>query len=420
MNWFFRIVWALPFVLLAAGCVEADKPESSAITLAILIDPDMGGAWKAVVERFEKENPGIKVELKEGPTATDERENMYTTSFLARDGVYDLVFMDIIWVPKFASQGFLAPLDDLFPESEREKFLASDIKGSIFEGKIYRVPLLSDVGLLYCRKDILEKAGVDPPRTFSELVAASKKLQQEPELWGYVFQGKQYEGLVCDFLEVLWGHGGDVLDRSGRVVIDSPRAVEALTWLVKIVREDKICPPGVTTYEEEESRHVFQAGRSVFMRNWPYVWGLAQKEDSPIRGKIGIIPMVHAEGHKSAATLGGWGLGISSFSNKQEAAWKFIAFATSYESQKVFHFQRGWIPTRGQLFQDRDILARSAYYTELYKILQLARPRPVHPRYPEISDLMQLHLSSALVGKETPQAAIRKMAEGIRGIVHGQ
>ncbi len=404
-------------VALVAGCSSEDDAAEGMTVITILIAPDAGGGWQAIKEAFEKRYSNIRVELKEGPTSTDERENMYTTSFMAEDGVYDLIYMDIIWVPKFASRGWLEMLDGKFRRSQRSKFLPGDIAGSTYAGRIYRVPMQSDAGMLYYRKDLLEKAGIKPPRTFAGLLEACRKLNDPPNLWGFVFQGKQYEGLVCCFLEVLWGHGGEVLDPQGRLTLDSPKAVAALSWLVRMVQGEKLCPQGVTTYEEEESRHIFQQGRAAFMRNWPYAWNKTQDPFSAVRGKVGIKPMVHARGAASAATLGGWGLGISKFSTKKEAAWKFIDFATSPDMQKLFHMKKGAIPTRRSLFEDKDILAQSPHYTDLYNILLKARPRPVHPRYAEISDIMQRHVSSALVGMEKPEEAIRRMVLEIRARV---
>jgi multiple sugar transport system substrate-binding protein len=342
---------------------------------------------------------------------------MYSNSLLARESTYDLVFMDIIWVAKFAQAGWLEPLDDRFPPDEQKKFLPADIKGSRYKGKIYRVPMRSDAGMLYYRKDLLEKAGLKPPQTWEDLVNIALKLQNPEKLWGFVFQGKQYEGLICNFMELVWGAGGDLFDENQNVIIDSQEAISALQWMCDVVNKHKICPPGVKTYEEEEARHLFQEGKAIFMRNWPYAWTLLQKEDSPVKGKIGIIPMVHKKGQKSAATLGGWGFGISKFSKNKEAAWKFIKFATSYEGQKIFHFKNGAIPTRHELFKDKDILKESPYYPELYKVLLTARPRPMHPRYSRISDILQLHISLALVGKKTPEQALKDAAKKIKRLL---
>lgn len=407
---------ALVLALFLPAC---SKKKPGEVTVTFLDGPDIGRAWKAVIERFEEEHPGIRVELVEGPTATDARENMYSTSFLSGSSgsAYDLVYMDIIWTPKFAQAGWLEPLDGRFGPDMWDEFLPGDMQGSWYEGKVYRIPVRSDAGMLYYRKDILEEAGVAPPQTFDELLDIALRLQKPPELWGFVFQGKQYEGLICAFLEVLWGAGGEVIDERGAVVIDSQEAVAALRWLRDAVNVHGISPPGVTTYEEEEARHVFQEGRAIFMRNWPYAWTLAQKEDSPIRGKVGIVPMVHAEGGKSAATLGGWGFGLSRFSEHKDEAWAFAEFAASEEGQKIMHLKNGMIPTRHSLFEDEEILAESPYYKDFYKVLITARPRPVHPKYSQISDVLQVHVSAALVGDKEPEAALRDAAEEMKTVL---
>jgi multiple sugar transport system substrate-binding protein len=222
---------------------------------------------------------------------------------------------------------------------------------------------------------------------------------------------------VCDFLEIVWGHGGQVIDAEGKVRLDGPEAVEALTWMVDTVHKHKISPKGVLTYQEEEARNMFQEGKAVFMRNWPYAWNLVQAENSPVAGKVGIMPMVHGKKGVGAATLGGWGYGISAFSKHPEAAWAFAQFATNAESQKLNYHRGGIIPTRKALFKDSDVLKKSPHFSELYEVLEKARPRPVHRSYARISDTLQGHLSSALAGDESPEAALKSAASEIRSFV---
>src|SRR5262249_48890210 len=146
-----------------------------------------------------------------------------------------------------------------------------------YAGRLYRIPVRTDVGMLYARRDLLDAAHVPAPQTLSQLVDAARHLQSPPKRWGFVWQGKQYEGLVCDYLELLEGCGGFWVDPRTRAVgLDRPEAEHALTFLVRCIHEAGISPPGVTTYEEEEGRHLFQDGRAVFLRSWPYVWSLAQ------------------------------------------------------------------------------------------------------------------------------------------------
>jgi multiple sugar transport system substrate-binding protein len=249
-------------------------------------------------------------------------------------------------------------LDDWFTKEEQDEFLLGDIQGSIFKDKIYRIPLQTDVGILYYRKDLLEEKGYTSPKTWDEFVKIAKELQNPPNLWGFVFQGKQYEGLVCNFLEILWSFGGDVFDTKGNLVLNSPQGVETLKFMYDLIYTYKIVPAGVTTYEEEESRHVFQEGHAVFCRNWPYLWPLSQRDDSSVKDKVSIIPLPHKEGNISSSCLGGWGFGISKFSKNKEACIKFIKYITSYEAQKKIHFKSGIVPTRKALFEDKDILEK--------------------------------------------------------------
>jgi glutamyl-tRNA reductase len=125
--------------------------------------------------------------------------------------------------------------------------------------------------------------------------------------------------LVTVFLEILWGYGGDWIDPETREVsIDQPEALRALDFLKRSL--GTISPTAVTTYAEEDTRTLFQNGRAVFLRNWPYVWtAMAQ---SPLRkeGRVGMAPVVHAPGQRSAATLGGWGFAISKLTRNPEAA----------------------------------------------------------------------------------------------------
>lgn len=404
----------LALVLLAAlAACGRSEPDDGKVHVRYLASPDVGGFSKVIIERFEKAHPGIKVDMIEGPSSGDARENMYSTAFMAKDDSYDLAYVDVAWLPKFAAQGWLRPLDDLLPPEKAAEFLPGDVEGSRYQGRLYRVPIQSDGGMLYYRKDLLAAKGIPVPRTWEELARAAVALQT-PQRAGFVFQGKQYEGLVCAFLEVVWGFGGDLLGADGRVRIDGPEAVAALEALVDGIYGRGFIPQAVLTYQEEEARNVFQEGRAVFMRNWPYAWNLMQKEGSPVRGKIGIVPMVAGPGGKGAATLGGWGFAVSAYSRHPKEAFLLAEFFASPESQKLAFMQGGILPTRKALYSDPDVLRAAPHMKDLGRVLGGARPRPVHPRWPRMSDALQIHVSAALSRQETPAQALEAAAREIR------
>jgi len=384
-------------------------------TILRMIGPeDVGGAWGEVIRRFQARNPAIRIHYISGPWSTDERQNMYIRSFLSGDPI-ELVYMDVIWTAKFAETGWLMPLDAWYTPRMQEAFLPGAVEAGQYRGRSYRVPVRGDVGMLYYRKDFVSM----PPRTWREFERICESHEGSPDRSCIVFQGMQYEGLVCDFLEYLWGAGGEVIDTKENVVLDSPQAREALRFMRRLIDEGW-APRAVLTYQEQHSLNAFAEGKALFMRNWPYAWTILNKEGSPLRGKVGIVPFIHKEGHESAGTLGGWGLGIARGIDDPEAAWRFIAFATSPEAQRILHLRRGAVPARKALFFDPAILKTSPHYQDLYAIVMRARPRPVHPDYPRISDTLQKHVSAVLAGVETPEEAVAIMARSIEGTVRGE
>jgi multiple sugar transport system substrate-binding protein len=398
----------------AAGC-GSGSPEPG-LRLAVMLQPGERPFWIPIAESFEQAHPNVDVDLVEGPHATDLRENLYTASLLAGDPSFDLVYMDVTWTSKFAAAGWLRPLDDAFSASDRGAFLGTALAAGIYRDRLYRIPVRTDVGVLYFRRDWLEEAGLDPPETFDELSAVARALQRPPARWGFVWQGKQYEGLICDYLEILNGYGGFWIDEATlEVGLDQPAARAALEFMANACGgPDPISPPGVTTYQEEESRRLFQDGRAVFLRNWPYAWRLAQRDDSPLRGRVGVMPMVRAEGGRRAGTLGGWGLGVSAYSRQPELAIAFIRHATSLQSQRVLCGPSGYAPARREAYSDRELLDANPFLESLLEIHEQAVPRPIVARYALASDILQRRLSAALAGAETPAEALAAAAKETR------
>ena len=369
------------------------QPAGETGSLSILMEPDATGVWRDLFDRFEQQNPGLHVQFVEGPPATNAREDLYSTAFLAGRGGFDVVYADVVWVPKFAAAGWLMDLTDRMSVDDRRDFLPADVQGSTYRGRLYRIPALTDAGLLYYRKDLVGK----PPDTFADLLARAKD-HQNPDRWGFVWQGKQYEGLVTCFLEILWGHGGEWIDADTRAVrLDERPALEALRFMVDLIGD--VSPPGTTTHTEEESRIIFRNGRAVFLRNWFYVWGLMDQDGGIGRNQVAFAPMVHAPGSQSAATLGGWGFAISRFTKDPDAAWRLVDFLTRPESLAQVRDRMGRVSAR-----------QSQVPADLLPILLNARPRPPIPEYAQTSDILQRWLSAALTGRAPPAEALSQAA----------
>jgi multiple sugar transport system substrate-binding protein len=170
----------------------------------------------------------------------------------------------------------------------------------------------------------------------------------------------------------------------------------------------EIAPRGVLTYQEPESLDLFIQGRAVFLRSWPYAWSVSNdKTRSRIAGKVGISQLPHFNKGKSYSTLGGWQLGISSYSGNKEAAWKFISFLTSDRIQKLYSIKAGKAPTRKALFDDPELLEANPHFADMKEVFLSAYPRPRSPLYPAISHVLQRYLSKVI---SDPRSNIDKEA----------
>ena len=375
------------------------------------MDADVNGDWRAFIREFEAQNPGVHINYVEGPSETNAREDLYVTSLLGGQTVYDLIFADVVWVPKFAAAGWLEDLTDRWPAERWNEFIPGALEGGKYKGRIYRVPQHIDVGMFFYRRDLLEAAHEQPPDTFDDLERIAAKLQHPEQLWGYVWQGKQYEGLICDFTEVLTGFGGFWINSdSNEVGLDRPEAIRALEWMRDAIHRAGISPPGTTAYTEEESRLVFQGGRAIFLRNWPYVWITTQQPGSAVIGKVGIKPMPSAAGGRPAATLGGWGMCIAKSSPHKEEAWKFCEFVSAMPQVLRVQANRGSPPALKAFYENNADPAQQ----DIYRVMQTAVVRPRIPQYAQASDILQRYVSAALTQRVSPVDAMAGAARETR------
>jgi multiple sugar transport system substrate-binding protein len=291
------------------------------------------------------------------------------------------------------------------------------MKAVAYKEKLYAIPWYIDAGILYYRKDLLRKYGFSPPGTWDELVRAAEYISTKEEgLYGFIWQGKQYEGLVCNVLEYIWSNGGEVL-KDGRSILNSPKNVEALAFLRDLIEKYRATPPLVTTATEESTRSMFGNGKVLFMRNWPYAWNIFQREGSPVKGKVGVSPLPSFPGNRSVSTLGGWQLGVNRFSRNAKAAEALIRFLTSGETEKRFALDFGYKPTRKFLYKDRELTEKQPFMAGLYDVFMNARPRPVSPYYMMMTQVLQPEFSAIISGIKTPEAGLKAAQRQIEHIL---
>jgi multiple sugar transport system substrate-binding protein len=226
--------------------------------------------------------------------------------------------------------------------------------------------------------------------------------------WGYVWQGRQYEGLSCVFLETLQGFGGHWLTPAGdEARLGSPAGIAAATWLRHMI-DTGITPRAVANFAEPEALQSFEAGDAALMRNWPYAWAELQKPGSQVRGKVGVTAMVAAPAGVSAATQGSWGFSLVSQSPHPREAALVIEALTAPEVQKDLARRVGYTPTLAALFDDPELVAANPVLPELRRALDHTVLRPLSPLYAQLSDILQRQLSEVITGELEASTAMER------------
>ncbi|HEY9548813.1 MAG TPA: ABC transporter substrate-binding protein [Kiloniellaceae bacterium] len=370
---------------------------------------------------------GNRVELVSTPADANERLSLYQTLLAAESPDIDVFQIDVVWPGSLASH--FVDLRDYIPAAALNGHFDLLLTNNTVEDSLVAAPWFVDAGLLYYRKDLLEKHGRAVPETWRELtetagaVVAAERAAGDPDLQGFVWQGRAYEGLTCNALEWIASQGGGaIVDAEGKVTVDNERAVRALelaqSWI------GTISPRGILNYAEEDARGAFQSGRAVFMRNWPYAWALANAEDSPVAGKVGIAALPVGEGSEArpAAALGGQQLAVSRYSAHPQEAADLVRYLTGVEEQKRRALEGSFNPTRRSLYDDAELLAANPFYGTFLTILEgaVARPSTVTGRrYNQVSSAFVRAVHATMSGRGSAEENLAGLARALERLGRG-
>jgi trehalose/maltose transport system substrate-binding protein len=385
-----ELVWA------TGGVSGADRNRALEVT----------ARWKAL----HPNSPRVRVEPL--PLSTNEQRQLLALELNAGLRNFDIIALDVVWTPEFAQRGWLVDLQELRPEIEQVS-LPGPVQAAIWNEKLWAAPDVTDAGMLYYRSDLVAK----PPSTWEELIEIGRRVGEQNGIAPFVADGKQYEGLVVQYLEYFWGLGGEVFDRDGRSVLFQPdKAIQALEFMRAAFLEG-VYAPGFNTMDQEEARKTFQSGEAVFLRSWPYAYQEMKGGDSQVVGRIGIAPLPTFNGHGPVAALGGHNLAVSAFSRNIPAATEFARFvSTSRDVQLALALQQSLAPTMTAVYHDRP----GDPMTELLAtVLPTAKPRPATTQWATISEEMQQQIFAAYTGNREPQAAVEAMRNFLVATVAG-
>ena len=393
---------SMSFVSAAEITVVSGAVGNAVANFAAMVAP-----WEAAT--------GNTVTLVPMPASTSDQFGQYRLWLAAGNAEIDLYQTDVIWAPQMADH-FVDLTAAATEAGLIEANFPSIIESQTVDGKLVAIPIFTDAPALYYRTDLLEKYGAAVPTTWAELTATAQMIQDaeraegNADIWGFVWQGNAYEGLTCNALEWVKSFGGgQIVEPDGTISINNPQAVAALEQAASWV--GTISPEGVLAYQEEEARGLWQTGNAVFMRNWPYAYLLGNGDDSAVKGKFNVaaLPMGTGEGAGSAATLGGWNMAVSKYSENQEAAISLAVYLGGAEAQERRAVNEGNLPTIVALYEDPEVIAANPYFPAWVDVFQSAVPRPSAPtqqNYNEVSTLFFTAVHGVISGENDATTAL--------------
>ncbi|HEU4667942.1 MAG TPA: ABC transporter substrate-binding protein [Arthrobacter sp.] len=386
----------------AAAVADLKSAEGAKGNIHLCGGKDASGIHKNTTAAFNAANPGMTAKYTEIGATTDEARTQAVQRLEGKSTECDIFMTDVIWTAEFASQGWLLDQTELM-EGIKDRLIPSTTETVKYDGKYWATPFYTNAGLIYYQKDKVAK-----PETWQQLYKEAAKAPGN----GLVYQGKQYEGLTVNFLELLYSAGGEVLNKDGEVVVDNDTTRKVLNFMADGIKNGS-ADRAVLTYNEDPARLAYESGAFGYQRNWPHVYRLLNATN--LAGTFGVAPLPSFDGSaKASGVLGGWNFAISAHSTNPGAAVAYINFATSPDWQKHVAMDNSQAPVNEAAYSDPEVLAKMPFAGELLNSVKGAKPRPVSPVYPQISQAINKNVYAVLSGTATADDATKRMAEEIK------
>ena len=407
-----RLAWALAL----ASTVVATQAARAETTLHALFMAQAGyseAEIRAMTDAFTKAHPDIKVDLEFVPY-----EALHDKIMLSKGSAqgYDVVLFDVIWPAEFATKHVLTDVTDRITPAMKDGIIPGAWTTVTYKDHYYGMPWGPDNKFLFYNKDMLTKAGIsDVPKTWPEVEKDAEIIKQKgivdyPLVWSW----SQNEAMICDYTILLSAFGGKFVDDAGKPVFQTGGGLKALQFMTDSLKNGTTNPHS-TEYLEEDVRRVFSAGKAAFALNWTYMWDQANNstKESQVTGKVGVVVAPGVDGlSKFSSVNGSMGLGIPADSKSKDAAWSFITYLTSqpvedqYSANELPMWKASFDNPAVTKGRPELIAAMSTGLTQMF-------PRPSVPNYQQFSAALQTNIQQALLGKVTPEAALKAAADSL-------
>ncbi len=403
-------------VAAAAAIVAGSASAQAQTTLKIFTGgqqrPDV---MRQILDVYMQRNPGIRAEVEVGGATSEQQQQYLNTVLASRDSALDIILIDVIRPAQWAAAQWAEPLDPYLgaeKDAMMARYLPAYREANVVGGRVIALPYFADSQFLYYRKDLLQKYGFQPPRTWDELITQAQRIKQgegNANLQGFSTAGAPIEGTVCTYLVPVWGSGGNLTNAQGRLALDGAAAKRPFELFARM-KDTGVLPNNIAEIVTDRIRLDFQAGNVIFAQQWGYAWNRFQADaDSQVKDKVGVVPLPSFADGQPSTCIGGWQLAVSAFSRNKQAAVNLVRFLSSPEVSKMQAILASHLPVFPDVYTDADVLKANPWFAEAQPVVRAARTRPVSPRYTEVSDIIRSNMNAFLAGTRNADQALADM-----------
>jgi len=419
-------IWLAAAALVFAECAFAQKPfvdvgKQPPLTILTASTP-WYPAFEKVVGTYEQQT-GNKIKLDAVPFGgvLEKARNAVRSG----QSPYDLMMLDTQWTIEFYEGGFVTPLKDIDPAFDLPKEVMSYGDSGYWNaqkrwrtadgGKLMAYTVLGNVQLFYYRADLLKQAGIAPPKTWDEVLAACAKLTDPPKTYGFVARGERGNGIRYDWMSVMLAQRASVVKDPAAgdytVTINSPQAKAALDLYTDLLK--RCGPANYGSLGQGDVIQLLATGKAA--QGDVVTAAFASFEDpnkSAVAGKLETVPLPRGRDGAGGAVIGNWNAVIpKNLSDAQKkAALAFSRWFLTYDAQHAFA-EAGGIPNRSDVFTSA--LAREPRFRWMPAYLETQKFAQQELGYAEgaqAEQILGLRLNQALIGEMSSARALNTAA----------
>lgn len=404
------------------GCGPAQETTP---TLTWYINPDDGGQAELAQQCTTEANGKYRIQTSLLPNEAASQREQLARRLAAGDSSMDIMSLDPPFIPELAEPGFLAPIPEDVAERTTQNTLEGALAGAQWKGELVTVPFWANTQLLWYRKSVVEKAGLDAskPITWDQLIEVAR---DQKKFLGV--QGSRAESMTVWINALVESSGGHVVENPEApadeisIGLDSEAGQKAAEIVGTIGREG-LGSPGLPTQAENASMLLFQGDDGSFMVNWPFVWPATNSAikagtlPASLASDIGwtIYPRTDAS-KESAPPLGGINLGVGSSSKHPDLAYEAIECIVSPEHQTQYFVTNGNPPSDSTAYEAAEVKEKFPMAPVIRESLDQAAPRPQTPYYNEVStSIQQFWAPASDVTADTPKNNTEFILQVLRG-----